>query len=191
MFKKFLTLFAFASFLVAGMLVASPAAAWTGVTLHVRDSVTNPSEYWQHGGHAYLINQTTGDIVASAALPIGGGSLILNHGTTCEFAGPCVAPSVGHVIEIVIDFECQADPTDCPGTNTSGTPDTFGDLTYTQNTTPLRITRNVTTGTGPLAVTLSGFDAAPGFNTTYAIAALFLVLGGASLFALRRQTIRA
>jgi hypothetical protein len=198
MVKKFLTLFAFASFLVAGMLVASPAAAWSGIEFNVKDSKTN-QPWGTVDGQQYriiMVDGTTtvynsGWIVTPSAGAGTGPALAF----TCVFGDPCPALAnanetvgangvlpipVNSTVRIFIAFDgtVQNPPTK------SVTFEYFGDF-------GAPYTINIATDTGPTAVTLNTFDTTPAFNTSYAIAALFLVLGGASLFALRRQTIRA
>jgi hypothetical protein len=170
--------------IVIAFFVPQPVAAYTGVNLYVRDSLT--LQPWQFGGDVYLLNQTTGEIVATGQLD-SSGQAVLDHGAgpLCNAVGVCTAPSIGNVIEIVIDFECQVSANPCGGPN--GTPNTFGELTYSQNTLPFRILRNVETGTGPLAVNLSNIGGASGSVLPYAAVGLVMVLGVATMFVVRRR----
>jgi hypothetical protein len=181
------------AFVVLSIVIAffapQPVAAWAGVNLIVRDSLT--LQPWLYGGDVYLLNQTTGTTVATGRLD-SNGQVVLTHGT-CDSAVPdtCVVPAFGNVIEIVIDFQCQASGASlglspCGGPN--GPPNTFGELTYTQNgLINVRITRNVETGTGPLAVNLSNIGGASGSVLPYAAVGLVMVLGVATMFVVRRR----
>ena len=181
--------------LVASLFIVNSAAAWSGVTLHVRDSVN--LQYWQHGGHVYLVNQD-GDIVGVGILPIPGGPVIINHHVGVDAPCPapfdaltCHAPVVNDEITLYVDFECQASGpipnSDCPGTNTSGTPDTYGDTAYTQNGLGILLTRNIQTGTGPLAVSLSGISGSSISGLSVIVTGMVMTLGGATIFVARRR----
>ncbi|MBK8985669.1 MAG: hypothetical protein IPM39_06250 [Chloroflexi bacterium] len=171
-------------FIAAGLFVPQPAAAYTGANVIVRDSVT--IQPWVWGGDVYLVNQTTGTIAGTGELNANGQvSIPHGTGTLCTGVGGCVSPLPGQVIELIIDFECQLSGNCSGGPN--GTPQTFGELTYTQNALPLYISRDVRTGTGPLAVSLSGIGGGSSSPLPYAAAAAAVMLGAATIFVVRRR----
>lgn len=177
-------LFAFC-LIIAGLLTPQPAAAYSGVNLIVRDSIT--LQGWQFGGDVYLVNQTTGTTAGTAELDGNGeASITFGNGPLCDDVGGCVVPTAGQVIEIVIDFECQISANTCGGPN--GTPQTFGELTFTQNGLPFFISRDVRTGTGPLAVNLTGLGSASSSSPLpYVVAGLVMMMGVATIFVMRRR----
>lgn len=176
--KKLLAFVALSCFLVAGMLFATPAAAFSGVQGRAFDGNGQP---WTHGGQVFVFNNTTGQLVASGNLD----TVAPNAGrfdfpyTQTTNGGNGIAPSQGDEMSIFIVYNDG-------GVGTPG----LSQRDYTELAfIPGRYSAgNFDTGTGPTAVTLSGFDAHAGFNANYALAALFLVLGGASVFALRRRS---
>lgn len=178
--KKLLTLVALSCFLVAGMVFASPAAAWTGVTGQAFDAY---GQGWTHGGDVYILNNATGDIEGTGSLDGTGAFNIAygDDGLTCGCVDlDATLPPGGTSMSVFIIYNNG-------GVGTPGT----GQADYTEAPIPTRFNIQVNTGTGPTAVTLSGINTEAGFNANYAIAALFLVLGGASAFALRRRSVQA
>lgn len=168
------------AFLAVGMWQAQSVAAWSGVNIVVRDSLN--LEPWQWSGDVYLINQSTGDIAGVGVLEANGQVSILHGGDTghpdlnCAAVGGCEQPLPGEIVEIIIDFECQVSGTlECPPAN--GTPDTFGELTYTQNSLALMLSRNIQTGTGPTSVALTSIGVSNVNNT-----ALLLIIMVGLLF---------
>ncbi len=177
--KSVLTLIALSCFLVAGMLFASPAAAFSGVQGRAFDGNGQP---WTHGGQVYVFNNTTAELVASGDLNMvapNAGRFDFPYSQT-TYGGNGIAPAQGNLMSIYIVYNDG-------GVGTPGL--SQRDYTELVFITGRYSAGNFDTGTGPTAVTLSGFDANAGFNANYAIAALFLALGGASVFVLRRRSV--
>jgi hypothetical protein len=176
--KNILSFASFICFLAAAFLFVSPAAAFSGVQGRAFDSYAQP---WEHGGQVYVFNNTTGQLVASGDLVTGDPA---NNGrfdfpyTQTTHGGNGTTPSQGHLMSIFIVYNDGG----------VGTP-ALAQRDYTELAfiTSRYNAGNFDTLTGPTAVTLSSFGSVSSVNTSYVLPALFIILGGLSVFALRRQ----
>jgi len=178
--------FFIALFVMAGAaFYASPAAAFDGINITVRDNVTGQG--WTHGGDVYVINGN-GDIVASGSLD-GSGNLTLSYGTDdLSVCGVSCSAATG-MMTISIDYTCTQSGNTCDPSN--GTPATSTATTYTEiSALPFPFSANITTGTGPSAVTLSGFGSSSNSDSGLALLVATAVLfAGASYVVLRRRQV--
>ena len=169
--KSILTLIALSCFLVAGMLFATPASAWVGLAGTVFDGNNDP---WTLGGTVTVYGNDGGGYANCGSSPIAvNGTYSITF--DCDTFGSDPAAFTEVYVAVSINSGSGGNPSS-------------QNFQFTQLPEAGNRIQNFNTNSGPTAVTLSGFDATTGFNANYAVAALFLVLGGASVFALRRRS---
>jgi hypothetical protein len=178
---------------IASLAVATPALAYTGISGTVIDSKT--LQPWTHGGDVWIVNNTTGSIVATCAVDSSGhitdGGAGNNNGV-CEYGedylgvGSLVTPAAGNQLEVVIDFSCTTSGA-CSG-GSQGTPG-FSSNPYTES--PIPLLRNlgyIKTGTGPNAIVLADVTAqSSNLWLAVALAAVALMGAGGAVLLLRRR----
>ena len=145
-----------------------PAEAWTGIVGEAIDSVDK--DPWVWGGDVYVVNESTGDVVATTTLD-GNGAFSVAYGDDglgCSCVG--AAPVDGDRVTVYILFNSGG----------GGTPGT-GSISFTE--APIAEVYNVgyiQTGTGPTAITLQAVTTAPATTAPFVLAGivLFRALGG-------------
>lgn len=169
--KKLFFLSTITIFLIAGMMVAKPAAAWTAINGTVYAATGVP---WTLGGTVEVFDNAFVSCGTSAISGSGTYSVPIPGVSACT-------PTNGQPLYVVLQTNSG------PG----GTPSTqFVQLTQFPIGAPF--IQNFNTGTAPTAVTLSGITA-PAATTSlpYLFAGLVTLLGAASYVALRRRPVVA
>jgi hypothetical protein len=178
-------LFAFATALIATLIVATPAFAFNGIDFHVYDAVTL-DPWGTTAGQSYRIfvwGSVQGQLLDTTVLTTPTDPVL---DFTCAYGGACppgyattlIQPNLGEVVTVYIILSGTVDD---PSTIVSSfqQPPNLG--------VPFVISQN--SGTGPNAVTLAGANAqSPSQWLLAALAAVALVgVGGAVLLLRRRQ----
>jgi hypothetical protein len=196
--------------LVLTLLAVRSVAAFSGVSGTVVDGKTNSG--WQYGAEvaAYQLNAPFGPL--GSTILAANGSFVLTYGTDTLgiCGGPCIGPQHGAQIVLVINFRCDlntgngtrpdhtfSDDGNCPVSQTlGGSPVPLeglpGGISYfyfeDEGLTGLHNAGNLATNTGPTSITLRNFNAgASGGTPVLLVAMVFLLVGGASIIAVRRR----
>jgi hypothetical protein len=199
--------------LVFTLLAVRPVAAYAGVSGTVVDGKTNQG--WEYGAEvaAYQISISFGPL-GSAMLDQDGNFQLTYDDDPLGICGGggCVAPANGAQIVLVVNFRCDLNTangwrdlaavppstdSNCPAEQTlggdlvplEGLP---GGISYfyfeVEDNTGMHTAGNLATNTGPLAITLRSFNTSGGGGMPILLfATIFLLVGGASLVAVRRR----
>ena len=155
--------------LIAMMAAPTPAYAYPSVTGNVIDSKI--SDPWAWGGEVW-VQDSSGNICGTGTLDSNGTFSIVLDGSQDDLAWgttvDCTQASYsGQILEVIIDFDCFMDSTNCtddglgnpvdrPGTNS---------ITFTQSGLPFPWNiRDIETDTGPNAIELVDFSVTPQSN---------------------------
>ncbi len=179
--------------LILSLGLVAPALAYDGVTGTVIDSKT--SSPWQYGGDVLIVDRDTNMIVATCMVELLTGKIIGAPGpNSCDYGSnvlfepsgsdpnPFGTPPVP--MEVIIDFSCAISGS-CSG-GPLGTPAPI--ILHYDEAAPLSSLLyplgNVPTGTGPLAVQLSGMSGA----SSLAVALVLAVVAGGSMLVKKAQS---
>lgn len=173
--------------LLISLFFVMPVAAYGGVTGQTIDSGTQ--ENWTHGGDVWIVNSTQGNILATGSLDANG-AFAINYGDDGLGGAPGdytinTTRASGDQIEVVVNFAC-----DYSGACTGGTEGTPGDASVVYSESGIPITKNVgyiSTGTGPNAVTFTGFAASANVWLPVSIVVGVSMLALGALVVVRRR----
>jgi hypothetical protein len=196
--------------LVLTLLAVRSVAAYSGVSGTVVDGKTNSG--WQYGGEvaAYQLNAPFGPLGSTTLAANGSFALTYDDDPLGVCGGPCVTAMNGAQIVLVINFRCDlntvngtrpnhtfSDDANCPVSQTLGDnpvplvglPGGISYFYFENAGTPgSHVAGNLATNTGPTSITLRNFNAGAGGGTPVLLVAMvFLLVGGASIIAVRRR----